>query len=316
MSRRSPSGLGPPGPGARRAECVVPAPLDGQRLDKAVAALVEDLSRGRARKIIAMGGLYLGSVRCRVASRPVRKGDHLTVTWTVETHPTRNYPLEVLHEDADLLVVLKPAGQHVQGTELGDEGTLIRELMRRYGKSLRLMHRIDAPTSGVLLATRNRRASAWLTPQFREHRIERHYDVITEVAPPEGACELPLLREGRRVRLAGPEQAGLSAKTVFSVCQRFFEPDRVHVRAELHTGRTHQIRVHLQALDAAVIGDRRYGGRPASRLCLHARSLAFEHLDGKVLRVEAEPPVDFWSAADLSAPASVWPPDRDELGKS
>ena len=312
MSRRSPSGLGPPGPGVRRAECVVPAELDGLRLDKAVAALVDELSRGRARKIIAMGGLYLGSARCRVASRPVRQGDYLTVTWTVETQPARHYPLQVLHEDADVVVVLKPAGQHVQGTELGDEGTLIRELMRRYGRSLRLMHRIDAPTSGVLLATRHRRASAWLTPQFREHRIERHYDVITEVAPPEGACELALFRDGRRVRLAGPDQAGLSAKTIFSVRKRFTEPDRFHLRAELHTGRTHQIRVHLQALNAPVIGDRRYGGRAAPRLCLHARSLAFEHLNGKALRVEAPPPTDFWLAAGLSAPASVALPSHDD----
>ncbi|MGM0574551.1 MAG: RluA family pseudouridine synthase [Myxococcota bacterium] len=275
----------------------MPEDLAGERFDRAVARLTPGLSRTRARKVIAMGGAWLGRQRCRVSSRPVQPGDLVTVTWHPAVKAPRRFRLRVLHEDARLVAVSKPSGQHVQGTELGDEGSLIRSLERRYGPDVRLVHRIDAGASGVLVAGRDGEAVKRLSEQFRAHDLERRYLAVTAGVPEEGPCELPLVREGRRVRPAGEGDDGMPARTDVTVLER--RGRRSLVEASLHTGRTHQVRVHLATLGAPIVGDRRYGGPRADRLCLHARLLCIRHPDdGRALRFEDEPGDDFWRAAD------------------
>ncbi len=302
-------------PGTVRHEADVPRALDGERLDRALAALLPELSRTRARKVLAMGGVFLGQERVRVASRVVRAGDHLTATWHPAVQEPARFPLRVLYEDEALVVVLKPAGQLVQGTELGDVGSLTYALARRFGPNVRLMHRLDQGTSGIMLASRDRAASGGLTPQFREHTIERVYWAVTEGSPPEGACELPLVRTKRRVRVAQPgREAGrgvLSARTDVRVLAHHPDPTLglTLVEATLHTGRTHQVRVHLAALGAPLVGDAAYGRhlpaheRPA-RVCLHAVRLGFRHpRTGERLVFQQPPGPDFWEAARFPARA-------------
>lgn len=285
-----------PAQGAERVEVTVPEALAGERLDKALAALVPTLSRTRARALIGMGGLYLGPDRCRVASRKVFAGDALTATWHPEVKAAPSFALMVLLEDEHVVAVDKPAGQIVQGTELGDTGTLQRELEKRYGDKIRLMHRLDGPASGVIVAARNRGASGALTPQFRDHTIDRRYWAVTEGIPAEGTCELRLRRDGRRVRVAAEGEEGMEARTEVKVLR--VEQGRALVEARLFTGRTHQIRVHLAALGAPLVGDRAYGGPAAARLCLHAVRLGFAHpLGGREVVVEQPPGDDFWEAA-------------------
>ena len=284
----------------------MPARLAGERLDRALPALVEGLSRTRARKIIGLGGVYLGQERCRVASRAVRAGDALTATWHDAVSAAASHELVVLHEDTSLVVVDKPSGQHTQGTELGDAGTLIRALEARYGTGIRLMHRLDAPTSGAIAAGRGPEAVAALAAQFRAHAILRAYLAVTHGAPPEGPCRLSLAREGRRVRVARPdEQGSLPAHTELSVVER--HGARALVLARLHTGRTHQVRVHLAALGCPVVGDRAYGGEDAPRLALHAWVLGLRHPRGaEPLDLTAAPPDGFWEAAG-------WRPSDEHL---
>jgi len=309
--RAAPTGGGL-APGTVRQEADVPRALDGERLDRALAALIPDLSRTRARKVLAMGGVFLGQERVRVASRVVRAGDHLTATWHAAVQHADRFPLRVLYEDEAILVLHKPAGQLVQGTELGDVGSLTYALARRFGPEVRLMHRLDRGTSGVMVAARDRAASGVLTPQFREHTIERVYWAVTEGVPPAGRCELPLVRTKRRVRVADPsagERAAMSARTDVRVLAHHPDPTRglALVEATLHTGRTHQVRVHLAALGAPIVGDDAYGRRlpaheRAGRLCLHAVRLGLDHpRTGERLVFQEAPEADFWEAAGFPA---------------
>ena len=291
--------LGGLGAGAQRVEAAVTQELHGERLDRTMAALWPDMSRTLARKIIGMGAVMVGQKRCRVASRMVRTGDWITATWHAQTLQPESYPLEIKHEDTDLLVVSKPAGQLVQGTELGDTGTLQRELEKRFGDDVRLLHRLDKPASGLMVASRNKSASKGLTPQFREHTIRRVYWAICTGRPEEGPCEIPLQRWKRKMAVAQEgDEAALSAKTDVKVLDT--QGEMSLVQATLYTGRTHQIRVHLSALGAPIVGDRLYGGEPASRLCLHAVVLGFTHpVTDEGLDFKQQPGADFWDAGDF-----------------
>ena len=298
--RRSWPRLGAVARGAHREQVEVPVRLDGERLDRALAGLVEQLSRGMARRIIGMGSVYIGLERCRVASRKVRAGDRLTVTWHPDVKAPRTFPLEVIWESRDLVAVHKPSGQIVQGTELGDVGTLARELVGRFGDDIRLMHRMDAPASGVLVAARKGPSTEGLAAQFRTHDIKRCYVAITSESPLEGCCERPLIRDGRRMRVASQGEDGLSARTDFKVVAH--SEGRFLVRASLHTGRTHQIRVHLASMGAPIVGDRFYGGERSDRMCLHGYQLGFRApANGEDVLLDCPPGADFWSAGGMSS---------------
>ncbi len=295
-NRGRPPKLKDPGPGAERAVVVVPQALSGERIDKALAALVPGLSRSFARKILGMGGVHHGDARCRVASREVAVGDVLTATWHREVTAAELFELCVVHEDARVAVVHKPAGQLSQGSELGDVGSVVWALRRRFGRDARLMHRLDKPASGLLLVGLDAAAVRRLAPQIREHTVGRRYYAVTAGVPAQGRCELPLAREGRRMRVAQPgEQGALDARSVVEVIAT--AGGRALARVTLETGRTHQIRLHLSAVGAPIVGDRRYGGPAASRLCLHAAHLAFDHPDGGRPAFDLAPGDDFWDAA-------------------
>ncbi len=301
----------------------VPDELEGARIDKALAAVVPGLTRHLARKVLAMGGVFVqrGKDRRRVrrASEPVYAGDVLFATWHPEVLAPEKFELVVLHEDDDVVVIDKPTGQMSQGSELGDVGSLTHALMRRYGRDVRLMHRLDKGASGVMVAGRNPDATAALTPQFRNHTIERRYLAVTLGVPPDGECDVAIVQEGRVVRAALPGEPGMHAKSLVRVVSTFTTPvgastsSRALVAVQLYTGRTHQIRIHLQSLGAPIIGDDEHGGPRAERLCLHAEVLGFVHPRGHALRFERALPEDFKRAAGLPEAAT---PSVDPLAPS
>ncbi|MCA9515710.1 MAG: RluA family pseudouridine synthase, partial [Myxococcales bacterium] len=255
--------LGPTGAGAERAVVTVPPALAGERLDKALAALVPALSRAFARKVVGLGGVYLGLSRCRVASKPVEAGDVLTATWHPDVSAPERFPLVVVYEDADVVVVDKASGQLSQGSELGDEGSLTRDLERRFGRDIRLMHRLDKGASGLLVAARTARASAALTPQVREHTMSRRYLALAAGVPADGACERPLIADGRRMRVAEPHEDGLPARSDVRVVRA--GEGAALVEVVLFTGRTHQIRVHMSHIGHPLLGDQLYGSGFATK---------------------------------------------------
>lgn len=308
MSRGAGPRLGAVAPGARRITVRVEPSLAGERLDKALAASAPELSRALARKIIGMGGVHLGAQRCKVASKPVEAGDLLTVTWHPDVLTAERFPLRVVHEDAQVVVVDKPSGQLSQASELGDVGSLAHALDKRFGPEARLMHRLDKGASGLLVVARGPDASAALTPQVRDHTMERRYLAVVEGTPAEGWCERPLAREGRLMRVARDGEAGLPARSHVAIVAT--EGSRTLVRVTLATGRTHQIRVHLASLGAPLVGDGRYGGPRAARLCLHAERLGFTHPDGRLLVFDSALPDDLRASSamaclDLAISASM-----------
>ncbi len=284
---------------AHKRSAVVPESLEGERLDKALAALMPDMTRHLAKKVLTMGGVFVGKRRVRRASEQVRAGDVLQATWHPEVLVPERYDLVVLHEDDDVVVLDKPSGQLSQGSELGDVGSLAHALMRRYGRDIRLMHRLDKGASGVMVAGRHPDATAALTPQFREHSIERRYLAVTQGVPREGPIELAIIQQAREVRAVRGEERGLYAKSLVNVFDVMGE--RALVGVQLYTGRTHQIRIHLHALGTPIVGDPEYGGPSAARLCLHAEVLGFMHPRGHALRFERPLPDDFRQAAGLVA---------------
>jgi 23S rRNA pseudouridine1911/1915/1917 synthase len=214
--------------------------------------------------------------------------------------PAENIPLEIIFEDADIAVVNKPAGMIVHPGAGGGAGTLVGALLGRYGTTgglstiggpLRpgIVHRLDKETSGVVVIARTDAAHLRLVTEFRDREVEKNYVALLHGAVKEeaGRIELPIARDlRRRARMTARRRAGREARTDWRVLLRL--GSFTLIEAGLHTGRTHQIRVHFSALGWPVVGDTLYGAPrqerislellpPLGRNFLHAARLAFTH---------------------------------------
>ena len=204
----------------------------------------------------------------------------------------------VLYEDEILLAFNKPSGLPVQTR--GNRGTSLDHLLwtfaRSNGKRPQLVHRIDAGTSGLILAGKTKPAIAALSTEFAERRVQKRYlALVSGVLPTaeEGVCDIPLLKTGRSV-VPGQIEAGAdAARTAWWVLSRSGGQGLIEARPE--TGRMHQIRAHLAAMGCPILGDAIYGhgSDDAVRLMLHAVGLEIELPDKKKLALEAPVPVEF-----------------------
>ena len=198
----------------------------------------------------------------------------------------------VVHEDADLVVVDKPAGLVVHPGAGQESGTLVNGLLARYpeirdvGQPDRpgIVHRLDKGTSGLMLVARSGRAYDELVAMLAAHEVDRRYRALVwgVLASPTGLVDAPIGRSGReRTRMAVTVR-GKPARTWYEVARTYSRPVEVtELMCRLETGRTHQIRVHLASIGHRVVGDARYGGErqslPLPRPFLHAESLALGH---------------------------------------
>ena len=291
----------PPEPS--RQELLVVAPEDsGQRLDSFLGARLADLSRTRLQALIDSGRVLVNGV-ARKRSHRVEAGEMLAV----EIPPPQpshaqpeDIPLNILYEDADMVVVNKPAGMVVHPGAGVKSGTLVNALLHRYGASGELssvggelrpgiVHRLDKETSGALLVARNDAAHRALAEQFAGRKVEKTYVALLhgKINGESGRIELPVARDlHRRTRMTTRRKEGRAARTDWRVRLRL--PGFSLVEASLHTGRTHQIRVHFSALGHPVVGDTLYGAprqpkagirtlQPLERNFLHAVRLRFLH---------------------------------------
>ncbi len=239
--------------------------------------------------------------------------------------------LEVLYEDNHCLAVNKPAGVPSQADESGSV-TLVdlagQDLKARYRKPgnvyVGLIHRLDRPTSGVVLLARTSKAAARLSAQFRAGAIEKVYWAIVEGVPreDEGVWTDRLEKDRRanvsRVR-ADAQEGGKEAEVAFRVLER--RPDGALLELRPLTGRSHQLRVQLASRGLPILGDARYGARSritaldgGRRIALHARSLRFTHpTRGEVIDVEAPVPAD-WPGPSRSPPGSPYESSRPAGG--
>lgn len=283
--------------GSRLQRLAVEPEATGQRLDRYLAARLADLSRTRIQELIEQGCIRVGGKPAR-PSQKVSAGEVIEVE-AIPRPPLRAVPepipLEILYEDADVIAVNKPAGMAVHPAAGCAAGTLVNALLHRYGQlaseggELRpgIVHRLDKATSGVVLVARNDTAHRALADQFRQREVEKIYLALLHgnLKTAEGRVELPVARDlYRRTRMTTRRREGRAARTdwrTLLVMDGF-----TLVEASLHTGRTHQIRVHFSALGHPVVGDTLYGaprqvraGRqtlpPLGRNFLHAARIAF-----------------------------------------
>ncbi|MDB5893639.1 MAG: RluA family pseudouridine synthase [Rhodoferax sp.] len=302
----------------------------GERLDRALAALVPELSRSYLQQLIEAGAVTLrGRVTTKV-SATVRAGE----AGTVELRPTPEsqafkaeaMDLRVVHEDAHLRIIDKPAGLVVHPAPGHWSGTLLNGLLALDPQAARMpragiVHRLDRDTSGLMVVARTRATMDALVALIAARDVSRQYLAMAH-KPWQGAAarqvDAPIGRDPRnRLRMAVVDlarDAGKTARTTFDLLEG--NDLGCLVRASLHTGRTHQIRVHLAHLGHPLVGDTLYGGVPAAgleRQALHAFRLAFTHpFTGAAMDLRSALPADFtdglagwglrYNAAALQAP--------------
>lgn len=271
---------------------VVVTGTTAERLDRAIAAQLPDLSRGEARRRIAAGSVFLNGRRCRVASKEVHEGDRIRVAKALPVEALRD--LSVLFEDESLIVVDKPAGVPAAPTRSVSTGTaseLLRAQVRLRRKGMNrvwTVHRLDTLTSGAMMFALTRSVAAALSEAFQAQRVQKTYLALVDGALEDdsGRIELPLLSNGGKARVSS---AGKPAITEWEVRERRREETLVELLP--HTGRMHQLRAHLSAIGHPIVGDRTYGGKKAGRLMLHASILRFAHpVSGAMQEVRAPIP--------------------------
>lgn len=268
------------------------------------------ISEQDARAAIERGGAFLRGRRNREPDAPVKPGDRVEVSLKPREEPQPLGRERMLHLDALVLAVDKPAGVTAQedlegGPALPDLcSALLGDLGERETQAL-LVHRLDRGTTGVTVLARTRAAQGALLEEFREHRVDKEYRALVQDAPAsaDGLIDLPLGPSERGLRKADLE--GEPARTRFRVLERY--PGASLVAAFPETGRTHQVRVHLRELGCPLLGDTRYGGpafltRPDgaridfARPLLHALFLGLRHPEGSRLALTAPSPADFDTA--------------------
>jgi len=281
----------------------VPASLDGVRVDKAVA-LVADVSRSTVNTLIEQGRVTVDGVRVTGRSTALRLGQELRVD-QAEGHPPagpegdRSVEFTVVHEDAALIVVDKPAGLVVHPGAGHRNGTLVNGLVARYPELASLaeetgtdpdrpgiVHRLDRGTSGLMVVARTPPAYRALVGQLGDREVSRTYRVLVlgTVEGESGVVDAPVGRSVSAPTRMAVSRRGKEARTRYRVDRRFTDPaPTTLMTATLETGRTHQIRVHLSAIGHPVVGDEVYArgrslpGAVVTRPFLHAAALALIH---------------------------------------
>lgn len=263
-----------------------------QRLDAFLASSLDGLTRSQATRLIESGEVA-------VDGKPVSKsyklagGEDIAVTLPepepVEAVP-QDIPLDVVYEDADVIVVNKPSGMVVHPAPGHPDGTLVNALLYHcagtlsgVGGALRpgIVHRIDRDTSGLIIAAKNDAAHQYLSAQLADHTLARTYECIVVGALREdrGTVDAPIARHPTDRKRMAVVAGGREAVTHWEVIARY--PGYTHVRCRLETGRTHQIRVHMAYIGHPILGDTVYGAKKEvpglTGQCLHAVGLRFLH---------------------------------------
>jgi 23S rRNA pseudouridine1911/1915/1917 synthase len=313
-----------------------------QRLDRVVTAHCAELSRTRIQELIEAGLVFIDGRATKKGSQHLRGGERVTVD--AQNRPplraeAESIPLDILHEDVDVIAINKPAGMTVHAGAGNPRGTLVNALLGR-GQSLSqssdllrpgIVHRLDKETSGVILVAKNDAAHAKLGEAFRQRTVKKTYIALVQGLLPNasGRIELAIGRDPkRRTRMATPRKAwrgaalnnAREARTDWRVLARIDSSTLVEV--QLHTGRTHQIRVHFSALKHPVVGDTLYGAASQLRIgkitlpslgrnFLHAAKLGFAHpRTGEWFELRAPLPAELRAFLQKLATAAAEDPRR------
>ena len=269
-----------------------------ERIDKYISMLIDSLSRSFLQKLLKDGKVLVNGEPVKQNYR-LREGDEVSFDLPPAVEPyilPENIPLDILYEDEDVLVVNKPKGMVVHPAAGHYSHTLVNALMYHCRGSLSgingvmrpgIVHRIDRDTTGSLLVCKNDAAHLSIAAQLKEHSIVRRYRAVVYgvIEEEEGTVDLPVGRDPRdRKRMAAGVKNGKEAVTHYRVLQRF--KGFTYIECRLETGRTHQIRVHMEAAGHPLLGDEVYcrgipgNGKLPCHLqgqTLHAMILGFRH---------------------------------------
>ena len=263
-----------------------------QRLDAFLASSLDGLTRSQATRLIESGEVAVNG-RAVSKSYKLAGGEDIAVTLPepepVEAVP-QDIPLDVVYEDADVIVVNKPSGMVVHPAPGHPDGTLVNALLYHcagtlsgIGGALRpgIVHRIDRDTSGLIIAAKNDAAHQYLSAQLADHTLARTYEciVVGKLREDRGTVDAPIARHPTDRKRMAVVAGGREAVTHWEVIARY--PGYTHVRCRLETGRTHQIRVHMAYIGHPILGDTVYGAKKEvpglTGQCLHAVGLRFLH---------------------------------------
>lgn len=297
-------------------ELTVPAGQHNARLDKALAELVPEFSRNYLRQLIEQDAACLNGRVVRKPAQKVQAGDAIAIalrpTPMSQAFVPQPMDLAVVYEDEHIAVIDKPAGLVVHPAPGHWSGTLLNGLLARDARAALLpragiVHRLDKDTSGLMVVARSRVAMDVLVERIARHEVRREYLALAGrpwTGPASCDVDLPIGRDVRnRLRMAVVDlarQSGKPAQTRFELLQN--AERGCLLRCLLHTGRTHQIRVHAAHLGHPLVGDVLYGGAPAAgmtRQALHARRLDLLHpVTGAKLSFKSSLPTDFATALE------------------
>lgn len=297
--------------------------LPHERLDNYLRQRFPEASRSALQRLIEEGHVTVNGAKTKPTHHP-RNGEHIVVIWP-EPKPSENLPedipLNVLFEDESLLVINKPPGLVAHPAPGHEQHTLVNALLHHCQGQLSgiggvarpgIVHRLDKDTSGCMVVAKNDSVHVALSNQFAGRSVGKVYHAIVcgELARDKGEIRAAIARHvSQRKRMAADDGRGRSAHTVFKVLERL--NSATLVEAVLHTGRTHQVRVHFQFIGHPVVGDSTYGERQnrrlrelvrfsAGRQMLHAYELSFTHpSSNERLTFQAPLPEDFRSALKL-----------------
>ena len=281
----------------------------GQRIDAWLAVHAEGVTRSAAARLLETGGV---TVNGEPAAKNYRlRGDETVAIIRPEAEETavtaQDIPLDVVYEDADVIVVNKPAGLVVHPAPGHPDGTLVNALLHHCGDSLSgiggekrpgIVHRIDRDTSGLIIAAKNDAAHLALSAQLSDHTLARTYECLVtgNLREDSGTVNAPIGRHPVDRKKMAVVANGRPAVTHWTVLERF--PGFTYVECRLETGRTHQIRVHMAHIGHPILGDTVYGNKkPVPGLqgqCLHAVGLRFLHpRTGEMVELSCGLPEEF-----------------------
>lgn len=283
---------------------------DGKRLDVAIAGQYTDISRNRAQSLIEDSQVSVNKVIITSKKVKVAAGDIITIQIPKEEPldvEPENIPLDIVYEDEDLIVVNKPKNMVVHPAPGNLTGTLVNALLYHAGDSLSgingtirpgIVHRIDKDTSGLIVVAKNDEAHKGLSQQLANHSMERTYEaiVLNNLKNDSGTVDAPMGRDPKNRLRNCVIDGGRDAVTHYEVLNRFGK--YTHVKLNLETGRTHQIRVHMSHIGNPLLGDSLYSHAKNSfgvnTQMLHAKSLGFVHpVSKRLMEFNSELPREF-----------------------
>ncbi len=298
-----------------RRQRVIDRSFHGMRLDKALVELAGEFSRNHLQTLIEQGHVWINGVAASSASRKVQAGQEISIDLvpTAESRAFRAEPMAmpILFEDAHVMVVNKPAGLVVHPAAGNWSGTLLNGILAHHPGAATLpragiVHRLDKDTSGVMVVGKTLAAVTSLVRSIAAREVHREYLAMVHGRPVNETFQInaPIGRDPlTRVKMAVVGQGKPAQTEVTRLATAQFEEGLFSaVRCKLHTGRTHQIRVHLAYRGHPLLSDALYAGRPGlglQRQALHATRLGFDHPDhGERVWFDAPAPEDFASAWD------------------